>query len=498
MTGSFIPGAILASTSGVVSDTVNSFGTYIFTLVATSNFGCVGTVTDTVVVLCDTLAIDPLQTSFIIGVSNADTLSGSGGTLPYTWSVTGLPPGLSLAGSIISGIPTNDGSYPVVITLKDKYGCSVIRNDTISVDSLLFIKLDSIGSVTATSALAYVSVYDNHDPNAICFVGYGTTGITTFLSNVTLPLGDTNLVFTISGLNPGTTYIVGGRSLDTAGLLFSNTKTFTTKSAGPQILSTSVKNILPESADISVNVSTGGAKTTVRLYCDNNSVPTTLYTYTTSVSSIATIHVGNLNGASTAYYYVLVLNAYGTDTTSVLTFAMPPYNVAAVLLTQTCGSKITAIANIYSNDPGATAWLIYEQGASLTTFANQALPIMVGIKSGTVAISSPNLVLYQKYAFAIKTRDSNGLEDTTAAGICTVTDIAELDPLGQARVWAYGKTIAVKSKMEVEFMLYDCLGREVIRDIVSGEKAFAVATPGVYLYQLRIGDKFGSGKLLTE
>lgn len=49
------------------------------------------------------------------------TLSASGGTAPYTWSATGLPPGLSIGTSTgtISGTPTTAGTYPVTATAKD-------------------------------------------------------------------------------------------------------------------------------------------------------------------------------------------------------------------------------------------------------------------------------------------------------------------------------------------------------------------------------------------
>jgi len=47
-----------------------------------------------------------------------------GGTLPYTWSATGLAPGLSIdtASGAISGVPTSAGSYTVTVTVTDSYG----------------------------------------------------------------------------------------------------------------------------------------------------------------------------------------------------------------------------------------------------------------------------------------------------------------------------------------------------------------------------------------
>jgi hypothetical protein len=52
------------------------------------------------------------------------TLTGSGGILPYTWSISpGLPAGLSLSASTgaITGRPTTAGTYTLTITLKDSF-----------------------------------------------------------------------------------------------------------------------------------------------------------------------------------------------------------------------------------------------------------------------------------------------------------------------------------------------------------------------------------------
>lgn len=54
------------------------------------------------------------------------TLEADGGKAPYSWSASGLPEGLSIdpGTGIITGVPVNDGTYNVSITVEDSLGTS--------------------------------------------------------------------------------------------------------------------------------------------------------------------------------------------------------------------------------------------------------------------------------------------------------------------------------------------------------------------------------------
>ena len=60
--------------------------------------------------------------SAAVGGAYSDTLTATGGTAPYTWSVNAgtLPPGITLsAAGVLSGTPTTTGSYPFTVNVTD-------------------------------------------------------------------------------------------------------------------------------------------------------------------------------------------------------------------------------------------------------------------------------------------------------------------------------------------------------------------------------------------
>ncbi|HET8550207.1 MAG TPA: putative Ig domain-containing protein, partial [Bryobacteraceae bacterium] len=85
-----------------------------------------------------------------VGAQYSAQLSATGGTAPYTWTVTGLPPGVTAAGNAISGTPTQAGSFNVTARVTDNAGGTTSRNYAVTVaPSAVLISTASLPNGTA-------------------------------------------------------------------------------------------------------------------------------------------------------------------------------------------------------------------------------------------------------------------------------------------------------------------------------------------------------------
>ncbi|NUT49605.1 MAG: S8 family serine peptidase, partial [Saccharothrix sp.] len=127
---------------------------------------------------------NPGSRSTVVGTAVSLQLTAAGGTTPYTFSATGLPPGLSISASgLISGTPTTVGNYTVTATVTDSAsstgsttfpwaitstggGCDAVTNDTdvtigdnSDVSSSIALSCGGNASSTTTVQVAIVHTY---------------------------------------------------------------------------------------------------------------------------------------------------------------------------------------------------------------------------------------------------------------------------------------------------------------------------------------------------
>lgn len=136
--GALPAGLSLDSTTGVISGTLASPGTFTFTITAFDVNECSGSMTYTVTIApgCPSITIDPpTLPNGTAGVPYSQTLTATGGTAPYSFFISSgvLPTGLTLDSQTgkISGTPTAPGTFTFTVSVIDATECSGSKMYTI-------------------------------------------------------------------------------------------------------------------------------------------------------------------------------------------------------------------------------------------------------------------------------------------------------------------------------------------------------------------------------
>ncbi len=135
--GTLPPGLTLNSSTGLLSGTPTTGGSYPFTVRIVDASNQSDTRAATVVIVASPTLTFPPPPPGQVGVAYSDQLTVSGGTAPYVWSVSAgtLPPGLTLNSStgLLSGTPTTAGNYSFTVRIVDAKGQSDTRAATLVV-----------------------------------------------------------------------------------------------------------------------------------------------------------------------------------------------------------------------------------------------------------------------------------------------------------------------------------------------------------------------------
>ena len=130
------PAGLTLSAAGVLSGTPTSAGTTNFTVRLTDAVGAVVNKGFAVTINSAPSITTASLPNGTAGTAYSQTLAGTGGTIPYTWTVSAgaLPAGLSLSSAgVLSGTPTTGGTSNFTVKLTDAAGGSATQNYTVTI-----------------------------------------------------------------------------------------------------------------------------------------------------------------------------------------------------------------------------------------------------------------------------------------------------------------------------------------------------------------------------
>lgn len=392
-----LPTGLTLSSSGTLSGTPTAGGSYTFTVTATDSNTNTGSQAYSITVSSASITLSPSTlNSMTDGVAFNQTITASGGTAPYTYSVSSgsLPAGLSFNTStgVVSGTPTYSGAYSFTIRASDSstgtgpYVGTQTYAGTVGVPT---ITVSPSGTLNAAYGQAYTQTFA---------ASGGTAPYTFTLSGGPLPTG---LSFnaataTLSGVptQAGTfTFTINAQDHSTGGT-FVGTQTYTLNVSAATI--TFTPGSLPSGAIGTAYTSTtftasGGIAPYHYAIAAGGSLPTGI-TLSTS---------GTLSGTPTSAG-VFNVSVQATDANGAS--ATQPYSIAV-------GSPTLTLTPATLS--AATAEAAYNQSFTTTggtqpytyTVASGSLPPGLSLSTSGVLSGTPTAA--GSYSFAVRSTDSS-------------------------------------------------------------------------------------------
>jgi hypothetical protein len=414
VSGSLPPGLTLNTTSGAITGTPTTAGTYTFTSTVVDANGNTDTQQCSITVTAPPLDLEcgACGTSGFatVGTAYSAAFAVTGGTAPFTYSIVSgsLPPGLSINSGKLTGTPTSAGTYTFTAKVVDANGSTDTATCTIQVKgSALGLACGTCGSTgNATVGTSYSATLTPTGGS-----GYYTYSIT----SGSLPPGLT--------LNTSTGAITGKPT--TAGTYSFTTQAKDTKTGNTATASCSIK-VVGTPVNLycgSCSSNNGSGNGTVGIaYSSSLSVSggTGPYTYSITSGSLPTgltlnASTGAISGTPTApgtYTFTSkVVDKNGNSDTTSCTVKI--IGVTIDLECGACGQNGNATTGTaYSESVSANG------GSAPYTYSivSGSLPAGLALNSSTGVISGTPTTA-NTYTFTTKVVDKNGNTNTAT---CTI------------------------------------------------------------------------------
>ena len=322
-----LPPGITLSSSGVLSGTPTTTGSYPFSVnVIDANNG-IGTASITLVVGAGLTLTFGTPPTGQVGVAYTDTLTATGGTTPYTWSVSAgtLPAGITLNAStgVLAGTPTAGGTSNFTIKVTDAAAQTATQATSITIlaGALTIAQSASVATTTPGSTVSYTVKVTNSGQIALTGATFtdplsGVLDDATYNSNAsatagTVSFASPNLTWTGNlaiGASATITFTVTVNNPDTGNKILASTITSTTAgsncaagSTDPTCTVSIPVSVLTISSTASVSSATPGATVSYTVTVTNSGqVAYASAGFTDALSGVLDDATYNLDATTTA------------------------------------------------------------------------------------------------------------------------------------------------------------------------------------------------------
>lgn len=486
VTAGALPAGLTLGGTGILSGTPTAGGTFNFTITATDSNGFSGARTYSLTIAAATIAVAPATLPGATrNIAYSQTLTASGGTAPYTFTVTGgaLPTGLTLASSgTLSGTPTTAGSFTFTATATDASTGSGPYTGS--------------RSYTVTVAAVTITLAPTTLPAATTRVAYSQTitasgGAGTYTYAVTggaLPAG-----FTLAnnGTLSGTTTTAGSFS-------FTVTATDTNGNAGNQAYTLAVAAPTITLAPTTLPDATTRVGYSQQLTASGGSGAYTFAVTAGALPSGITLSSGGLlsgtaTAAASANFTVTATDANGN--TGALGYTLTVTAPAIVIAPTTLPAATTGAA--YSQALSASG------GAAPYSYAVTAGALPGGITLSADGTLSGTATTGGSFTFTVTATDANGNSGSSSYTLAVNTPPLTLNsgPASGAVVggnYVQNNTAAGGSPPYVFSVSSGTLPPGTSLNSATGTVSGSPTTAGSYPYVIQLTDSVGSGPLVSQ
>lgn len=153
-------GLTIANNSGLIAGIPRAAGTFTLGVTITDYSGAAATQNYTLVIASGTLIFSTTSLSNgAVGSSYSATVSASGGSGIFTYTASGLPPGVTMASSgTLSGTPTTAGTYTVAVTATDSTGLTASTSYKVTIAPQLVVTPVTLPDALVGTAISAVTL----------------------------------------------------------------------------------------------------------------------------------------------------------------------------------------------------------------------------------------------------------------------------------------------------------------------------------------------------